>query len=104
MISRNFISGRLTNKQYFKIISPLLIWQILIKMIQLVKPIMIDQDTGSITTTYKDAKQKEQSITLHDVKEWFQKNKEQKKQLRGKKSFISPHPYFEFQLDLLFFY
>ena len=40
---------------------------------------------GSITTTYKDAKQKEQSITLNDVKEWFQKNIEQKKQLRGKK-------------------
>ena len=57
---------------------------------------------GSITTTYKDAKQKEQSITLNDVKEWFQKNIEQKKQLRGKSSFISPHPYFEFQLDLFF--
>ena len=57
---------------------------------------------GSITTTYKDAKQKEQSITLNDVKEWFQKNIEQKKQLRGKNSFISPHPYFEFQLDLFF--
>ena len=57
---------------------------------------------GSITTTYKDAKQKEQSITLNDVKEWFQKNIEQKKQLRGKHSFIAPHPYFEFQLDLFF--
>ena len=57
---------------------------------------------GSITTTYKDAKQKEQSITLTDVKEWFQKNIEQKKQLRGKNSFIAPHPYFEFQLDLCF--
>ena len=58
---------------------------------------------GSITTTYKDAKQKEQSITLNDVKEWFQKNIEQKKQLRGNNSFIAPHPYFEFQLDLFFF-
>ena len=57
---------------------------------------------GSITTTYKDAKQKEQSITLNDVKEWFQKNIEQKKQLRGTNSFIAPHPYFEFQLDLFF--
>ena len=57
---------------------------------------------GSITTTYKDAKQKEQSITLTDVKEWFQKNIEQKKQLRGKNSFIAPHPYFEFQLDYFF--
>ena len=53
---------------------------------------------GSIATTYKDAKQKEQSITLNDVKEWFQKNIEQKKQLRGTNSFVAPHPYFEFQL------
>ena len=58
---------------------------------------------GSIATTYKDAKQKEQSITLNDFKEWFQKNIEQKKQLRGKNSFIAPHPYFEFQLDLFFY-
>ena len=28
---------------------------------------------GSITTTYKDAKQKEQSITLNDVKEMVSK-------------------------------
>ena len=55
---------------------------------------------GSIATTYKDAKQKEQSITLNDGKEWFQKNIEQKKQSRCKKSFIAPHPEFEFQLDL----
>ena len=57
---------------------------------------------GSITTTYKDAKQKEQSITLNDVKEWFKKNIEQKKQLRCKNSFIAPHPCFEFQLDLFY--
>ena len=56
---------------------------------------------GSITTTYKDAKQKEQSISINDVKEWFKKNIEQKKQLRGNNSFIAPHPYFEFQLDFL---
>ena len=46
---------------------------------------------GSITTTYKDSKQKEQSVTLNDVKE-FKKNIEQKKQLIGKNSFIAPHP------------
>ena len=34
---------------------------------------------GSIQTTYKDAKAKEPTITLNDVKEWFKKNVEQKK-------------------------
>ena len=55
---------------------------------------------GSITTTYNDAKQKEQSITLNDVKEWYKRSIEQKKQLRGRNSFIAPHPYFEFQSDV----
>ena len=57
---------------------------------------------GSIQTTYKDAKEKEPSITLNDVKEWFKKNVEQKKQLRGQNSFIPPHPFYEFQMDLFF--
>ena len=57
---------------------------------------------GSISTTYKDAKEKEPSITLNDVKEWFKKNVEQKKQLRGQNSFIPPHPFYEFQMDLFF--
>ena len=28
---------------------------------------------GSVATTYQDAKKKEPSITLNDVKEWFRK-------------------------------
>ena len=57
---------------------------------------------GSIQTTYQDAKKKEPSITLNDVKEWFKKNIEQKKQLRGQNSFIPPRPFYEFQMDLFF--
>ena len=33
---------------------------------------------GSIATTYKDAKKKDASITMQDVKEWFQENVERK--------------------------
>lgn len=38
---------------------------------------------GSLNTTFKDAKAKDSSITLNDVKEFFRKNVERKKQLRG---------------------
>ena len=54
---------------------------------------------GSIQTTYQDARAKDKTITLNDVKEWFKNNVEQKKQLRGQNSFIAPYPFFEFQMD-----
>ena len=57
---------------------------------------------GSIATTYKDAKKKGASITMQDVKEWFQENVERKKQLSGYNSFIAPDINFEYQLDLFF--
>ena len=57
---------------------------------------------GSIATTYKDSKAKDATITLNDVKEWFQKNIEQKKQLRGQNSFVPKEPYWEYQFDLFF--
>ena len=57
---------------------------------------------GSINTTYQDAKQKDKSITLHDVKEWFQRNIEQKRKLKGFNSFIAHRPYEEYQANLFF--
>ena len=57
---------------------------------------------GSVATTYKDAKQKDATITMQDVKEWFQENVERKKQLSGYNSFIAPDINFEYQLDLFF--
>ena len=57
---------------------------------------------GSIQTTYKDAKKKEPSITLNDVKEWFKKNTEVKRKQRGMNSFIAPHNNHTFQTDLFF--
>ena len=57
---------------------------------------------GSIKKTYDDAKKKDSSITLKDVKEWFQKNVQQKKQLRGFNSFVAPFSNYEYQVDLFF--
>ena len=57
---------------------------------------------GSIATAYKDVKQKDSSTTLNDVKEWFKRNVEQKKQLRGQNSFIPKEPYWEYQFDMFF--
>ncbi|MCR9134222.1 MAG: hypothetical protein NXI08_16770 [bacterium] len=57
---------------------------------------------GSLKTTLADAKKKDASITMQDVKEWFQENVERKKQLSGYNSFIAPHVLYEFQLDLFF--
>ena len=57
---------------------------------------------GSKATTLRDAKEKDKTITMKDVEEFFRKNVEQKKQLRGQNSFIPPHPLYEFQMDLFF--
>ena len=56
---------------------------------------------GSVATTYKDAKIQDATITMQDVKEWFQENVERKKQLSGYNSFIALNAEFEYQLDLL---
>ena len=57
---------------------------------------------GSKATTLKDAREKDKTITMKDVEEFFKKNVEQKKQLRGQNSFIPPYPNYEYQMDLFF--
>ena len=57
---------------------------------------------SSIKTTFDDAKKQDKTITIDDVKLWFSKNVEKKNQLKGMNSFVAPHPYYEYQLDLLF--
>ena len=57
---------------------------------------------GSINRTYQEAKRKDKTITLNYVKNWFERNMEKTKQPSGQNSFIAPHPYYEFQLDLFF--
>ena len=58
---------------------------------------------GSIQKTYKEARDKESSITLKNVKDWFPKNIERTKQLKGYNSFINNEAFEEFQVDIAFF-
>ena len=57
---------------------------------------------GSKKQTLKDAREKDKTITMADVDKFFRENVEQKKQIRGKNSFIAPEPFYEFQFDLFF--
>ena len=69
----------------------------------IIKNIYFDRSGfGSIATTFKDAKAKEPSITLSDVKEWFKKNIEVKKKQRGFNSFVAPYNNHTYQIDILF--
>ena len=58
---------------------------------------------GSIQATLKDARAKDKTITLNDVKAWFKINVEQKKNLKGYNSFVANEPFEEFQVDPCFF-
>ena len=57
---------------------------------------------GSKGITLKDARQKNKTITMSDVNEFFKKNGEEKRKMRGQNSFVAPHSFSEFQLDLCF--
>jgi len=57
---------------------------------------------GSIKQTYAEARKKDKSITMQDVKDFIDKHVEQKKQLRGYNSFIAHGPKEEYQVDLFF--
>ena len=57
---------------------------------------------GSMLTTYRDAQKEDKSITMNDVKDFFEEFVDQKKQQRGFNSFIAPHHKYEYQADLFF--
>ena len=57
---------------------------------------------GSIANTFKDAKAKDKSITMADVKAWYDKNIDRKRPMSGFNSFIAPYAYYEYQIDLFF--
>ncbi len=58
---------------------------------------------SSIQKTYQDAREKDSSITLQNVKNWFSKNVERTKQLKGYNSYINDEAFEEFQVDIAFF-
>jgi hypothetical protein len=55
---------------------------------------------SSMKTTLDDAKKVDRTIAIDDVKNWFSNNVQKKNQLKGMNSFVAPHPYYEYQLDL----
>ena len=59
---------------------------------------------GSKAITLKDSRQKDKTITMSDVNEFFKNNIEEKRKPRGQNSFVAPHAFWEFQLDLFFIF
>ena len=57
---------------------------------------------GSMQTTLNDAKKRDKTITIDDVRKWFSKNVARKNQLKGMNSFIAHKPAEEYQMDLFF--
>ena len=56
----------------------------------------------SIQATLKDAKAKNNTIKIDDVKAWFKQNVERKTNLKGYNSFVVNEPFEEFQVDCAF--
>ena len=57
---------------------------------------------GSKLRTLNEARKKDKTITMEDINKYFQKSVEQKRKPRGENSFIAPHAFYEFQIDLFF--
>lgn len=57
---------------------------------------------GSKKETFDDVKKIDKTVKYSDIVDFFEKHVEQKKNLRGMNSFITSHPYQEFQMDLMF--
>ena len=57
---------------------------------------------GSQKDTFLQARKKDNTITMEDVKKWFNNNFVRKTNLRGFNSFIAHHPYQEYQIDFFF--
>ena len=59
---------------------------------------------GSRKTTLQDAKDKDPTITMKDVEEFFKKNVEIKKNPRGWNSFVAPYNNHTYQVDIFFYF
>ena len=54
---------------------------------------------GSIKETFQDAKKKDNTITLFDVKKWFESNTQRKQNLAGFNSYVAPKPFLNIKLN-----
>ncbi len=59
---------------------------------------------GSIKRTHKAAREKDKSISIKCVSNWADKNVGKKGQPKGTTSFIAPNAFYEYQIDLCFFW
>ena len=57
---------------------------------------------GSKQRTLSEAREKDKTITMSDINEFFRKNVEQKRKPIGQNSFVAPHSAYEYQMDLFF--
>ena len=55
---------------------------------------------GTVQETYKEVKKLDSTIKVSDVKDWYERNIDRKKQLRGFNSYISKGPRDEYEVDL----
>ena len=71
---------------------------------KLLHDIYYDIETGysSVQKTYEDAKQKDSTITLDEVKQWMKKQpNKQIKPYKGYNSWVAPYARFEYQIDIM---
>ena len=52
--------------------------------------------------TLNEARKKGKTMTMEHINIYFQMSVEQKREPRGENSFVAPHPFNEFQIDLSF--
>ena len=57
---------------------------------------------GSKNRTLEEAQEKDKTITMSDINEFFRKNVDQKRKPVGSNSFVAPHSAYEYQMDLFF--
>ena len=57
---------------------------------------------GSKSRTLKEAQEKDKSITIDDVNDFFKTNVGAKRKHVGQNSFVAPHSAYEYQTDLFF--
>ena len=55
---------------------------------------------GSRSRTLEEAREKDKTITMSDINEFFSKNVDQKRKPVGSNSFVAPHSAYEYQLDV----
>ena len=57
---------------------------------------------GSKNRTLEEAREKDKTITMSNINEFFRKNVDQKRKPVGSNSFVAPYSAYAYQMDLFF--